>query len=80
MKKLKYLAKEYRNTEHMGHVGIPTETIFSDGFKAAFEIINEELNIEINKLEQYPMMTERIFALKTYIKKMEDILKEAEND
>lgn len=69
MKKLKYLAKEYKSPED-----------FSSGFKTAFKTINESLESEISKLEQYPMMTERIFALKLYIKKMNDILQESENE
>lgn len=67
--KLKYLCKDYKSSED-----------FTSGFKLAFKIINEKLTDEINNLEQYPMMTERIFALKLYMKKMDDILKEAENE
>lgn len=69
MQKLKYLAKEYKSPED-----------FSAGFKLAFKTINESLTQEINMLEQYPMMGERIFALKLYMKKMDDILKETESE
>lgn len=67
--KLKYLAKEYKSPE-----------VFTAGFKSAFKTINESLTKEINRLEQYPMMNERIFALKLYMKKMDEILRESEDD
>ena len=82
--KLKYLAKEYAEKEYSyetePHEYFIAKDTFIVGFKSAFKTINESLTKEINRLEQYPMMNERIFALKLYMKKMDDILRESEND
>lgn len=75
MQKLKYLAKDYASKEFRS----VTES-FTDGFKSAFKAINESLTEEINRLEQYPMMGERIFALKLYMNKMDNILKESDSE
>ncbi len=81
--KLKYLAKDYAQKEcpeDMNGDRIIAYDSFSDGFKTAFKTINTSLEDEIAKIEQYPMMYERIAALKLYMKKMDDILKESTDE
>lgn len=51
---------------------------FEIGFKSAFEIINESLESEIKKVNEYPWMGERIMTLKLYQKKIAEVLKDME--
>lgn len=53
---------------------------FESGFEIAFKVIKEELNNEIKRASEYPMMGERVFALKTYIKKMDQLLEEMKSN
>ena len=53
---------------------------FEEGFEGAFKAIRIELTAKIAKMEQYPMMGERIFAIKTYMKTMEDMLIEMKSN
>lgn len=59
---------------------LPYRYGFEEGFETAFKVIKEELEIEIKKVEQYPMMGERIFALKLYIGKMDKMLSEMKSN
>lgn len=53
---------------------------FEIGFKSAFEIINESLEEEIKKVNEYPWMGERIMTLKLYQKKIASVLKDMEQE
>jgi len=53
---------------------------FQEGFIQAFTHIKEQLNSELTKLEQYPMMTERRLAIITYMKKMDTFLEEVQKN
>jgi hypothetical protein len=51
-------------------------TAFINGFEAAFKELREQALAKIEHLKQYEMMNERIFALKTYMDTMDEMLKE----
>ena len=51
---------------------------FESGFKAAFDIIDKNLTKELNKLEEYPHMGERIMTLKIYKAKIAAMLVDME--
>jgi hypothetical protein len=53
---------------------------FEEGFETAFKVIKEELAVEIKKVQQYPMMGERIYALKLYMDKMDKMLEEMKSN
>lgn len=50
------------------------------GVKTAFNIIEESLAQELNHLESYPFMGERIMTLKLYKNKIASILEEMEKE
>jgi hypothetical protein len=81
MSKIKYLAKDAAKKHNIDIIEYPEEygyfmQAFQEGFDAAIKTLKEEATNKIAHLEQYPMMTERIFALKTYMDKMDEMLKE----
>jgi hypothetical protein len=79
MSKLSSLAKDASRTceyDLTGEEKIFYESGFEKGFEAAFKELKEQTTLKIAHLEQYPMMTERIFALKAYIKTMDEMLEE----
>lgn len=76
--KLKYLAKDH--AEQFPEHKIVANSSFQSGFKTAFKTINESLEAEIAKLEQYPMMYERMSAVRLCMKKMDAILKESTDE
>lgn len=73
MTKLKYMYKDHLSS---GNDATSFDNGFQIGFKQAFKIINEKLNEERKSLEQYPLMGERIQAIVTYQKKINQILEE----
>lgn len=86
MSKLSSLAKDsVRNMEKtVGETTLRERMSYEDGFKvgfeAAFKEIGERAVNKISHLEQYPMMNERIFALKAYIKTMDEMLEEMKSN
>lgn len=79
MSKLSSLAKDYARKEYPEDINgdrIIASDSFTAGFEAAFKELKEQTSLKIAHLEQYPMMTERIFALKAYIKTMDEMLEE----
>ena len=73
----KGFARQFNNLENPDEtITLSYKTGFMVGFETAFKTIKDELQITIEKAEQYPMMGERIFALKTYIAKMDKLLEE----
>jgi hypothetical protein len=81
MSKLSSLAKDHvRNKCYDKEAEDYVYDSYIDGFEAAFKIMGEELNKKMTKMEQYPMMGERIFAIKTYIKTMEEMLEEMKSN
>jgi hypothetical protein len=79
MSKISSMAKDHARKNNSLHSDIEMQS-YIDGFKAAFTAINEKLHDELDKLEQYPMMGERIFVVKKYQEKILDLLKELETD
>lgn len=77
--KLKTLCKKLYYEEINNGTG-NYELLPEAGFKEAFKIIDEHLTQELNKLEQYPFMGERIMALKIYKAKIANILVEMEKN
>jgi hypothetical protein len=75
MSKLSSMAKNSARESHIEDMNLYVEG-YHNGFTAAFKVVNEELLAKLSKLEQYPMMGERIIAVKTYMKTMDDLLKE----
>lgn len=53
---------------------------FECGFKQAFKVLNEMLDNEMLELDKYPWMGERIMTLKIYRAKINNILKEMEQE
>ena len=82
MSKLSSLAKDSAR-KNMSDIellyGVPNAVFikgFEEGFESAFKVLREQTSLKIAHLEQYPMMIERIFALKAYIKTMDEMLEE----
>lgn len=78
-----YIPHSKNKLEALGHkyndYGNECE-FFSLGFKAAFNIINEKLAEELNKLEEFQAHGERLMTLKIYKAKIAGYLKEMEQE
>lgn len=70
--KLTHLANEHY--DNLGNFG------FILGYKQAFKDIEENLAKELQKLEVYPFMGERIMTLKIYKAKISSYLKDMEQE
>ncbi len=81
MSKITYLARDFskKMEKRVGETTLRERMSYEDGFKDGFEqafmFLKQEAMNKITHLEQYPMMNERIFALKTYMDKMDEMLK-----
>lgn len=53
---------------------------FEAGFKMAFNVIDESLIKELNKVNEYPWMGERIMTLKLYKAKIINLLRDMEQE
>jgi CO dehydrogenase/acetyl-CoA synthase gamma subunit (corrinoid Fe-S protein) len=53
---------------------------FIEGFNACIKIVNEAIEEEKTKLKDYPIMGERLFALKMYQERVNKLLKELEEE
>lgn len=79
MKKLKYLAQDrtkINSDEKEVTVSFALAAAFEKGFKEAFSIINEQLELEKDKLKVYPMMGERTMAIIKMQEKIRSLFKE----
>jgi hypothetical protein len=75
MSKISSLAKDSAKTINDPILKIAFITGFENGFEAAFTVLREQTLAKVKHLKQYEMMTERIFALKTYMDTMDEMLK-----
>lgn len=64
----------------MNFVDSSPNIAFEHGFRQAFKLINESIDKEIIKIEEYPWMGERIHSLKLYKKKVNEVLKDMEQE
>lgn len=78
--KLNTLASKFVFNSSSNPYIIDEKDFYVLGFKEAFKIIDESINKEIQKIEEYPWMGERIHTLKLYQKKINDVLKDMEQD
>lgn len=81
MSKLSTLAKVHTYKAEFPENNIEAFKLgFEEGFEAAIKTLKEDVLLKMAKLEQYPMMTERIFALKAYLKTIEEMFEEMKSN
>ena len=81
MSKLKSLAKAFTYKIEFPENNVEAYKIgFEEGFTQAFKSIHEKLDEELKMLEQYPIMGERMIALKKYMNKMDSFLEDMNNN
>ncbi len=79
MTKLKILAESTVQNKIM-QTFADENYFFILGYKKAFLDIKDQLDKEMKLLELYPFMGERMMTLKIYQNKINDVLKEMENE
>lgn len=72
------MTKLYIAAKKIITLNVDSFTSFELGYEQAFKDINEMLTKELNHLEKYPFLGERLMTLKIYKKKIEDVLIEME--
>lgn len=72
--------KLFSDPENLNHSEICKKEGFKLGFKKAFEIIEEELLKELQNLEKHIFNSERIWTLRIYKAKIQNILIEMEKN
>lgn len=81
MSKLSSMAKEYSHNNCHDESEIFNQIkSFQTGFEVAFKIIKDELNNKIKQMEEYPVMGERIIALKSHMFLMDELLREMKSN
>lgn len=62
------------------HPAMDIKVLYSLGFHEAFKLIDENLALELNKLEEFQAHGERLMTLKIYKARIAGLLKEMEQE